>query len=181
VLGRIADVESVEILLANVDEDSYGHRLRTAALNALVETGDPRGFDPALRYAAYGHHDHLRTTAIRVVGRWGILKPYRDTARKALIGWLGDPQSGAVHAAIDALAGIDDAESREALARLRGASLSKETRAVLDGALARMDGVADRSRPADRLAEEITTVRDDLAELGEAITEWESHYATVDP
>ena len=177
-LPRIHDEESILILLDKVHSDSYGQTVRRAALEGLIEFGDPRGLQPALHYAAYGQHSRLRPRAIRAVGRLGVLPDLGDQAREALIGWLSDPQRRTVRAAIDALAIIDDSESRAALEGLRHAALDGETRATLQNALGRMDGKPDALGPTQMLERAVRTLKGALSELSDRVDELESHQPT---
>lgn len=177
-LPRIHDEESISILLEKVHTDSYGQTIRGAALDALAEFGDPRGLEPALQYAAYGQHSRLRPRAIRAVGRLGVVPDLGDEARDALIGWLSDPQRRTVRAAIEALAIIDDSESRAALGGLRHAALDGETRATLHDALGRMDGKPDEFGPTQMLKQAVQSLKDALSDLSDRVDELESHRPT---
>ena len=114
----------------------------------------------------------------RAGGRLGGLPDLGDQAREGLIGWLSEPQRRTVRAAIDALAIIDDSESRAALEGLRHAALDGETRATLQNALGRMDGKPDALGPTQMLERAVRALKGALSELSDRVDELDEQQHT---
>lgn len=91
--------------------ESQHDKVRSAALRALATLDDKRGLDLGMQYAAYGHVDRSRPTAIDTVAK--LAKHDKDRAVEFLLELLSDPESRSRSAAGSALAEIGDARAIE--------------------------------------------------------------------
>jgi aminopeptidase N len=128
-LAALKAKEQVDLIASLVDFDSRNDEVRNAALRALADLDDARGLDFGMKYAAYGHHDRSRPTAINVVGR--LAGHDKDRAVDFLIKMLDDPEARTVNAAGAALADIGDMKAEP---RLQAMSESDHDPAVRERA-----------------------------------------------
>ena len=103
-LARHQAADHAELIVKLVDFPSQHDQVRSAALRALADLDDKRGLDLAMKYAAFGHIDRSRPTAINCVGR--LAKHDKERAVEFLVKLLEDPESRSMGAAGSALADL---------------------------------------------------------------------------
>lgn len=126
-LAALKCKDQADAIVALVDFSSHNDQVRNAALRALADFDDPRGLDLAMRYAAYGHMDRSRPTAISVVGK--LAKHDQPKAVDFLIALLDDPEQRSVNAAGAALAEVGDKKAEPRLRQMMTSSPDPELRA----------------------------------------------------
>ncbi len=116
-LAKLEAKDHADLLIDLVDFESQHDDVRRAALSALADLDDPRGLDLAIRYAAYGHMDRSRPTAIRAIA--DLAEHDRDRAVDVLLGLLDDPMSRPARAAGGAIADLGDERAKAPLERMK--------------------------------------------------------------
>jgi hypothetical protein len=135
-LGDVYSYDATALLIENTTKDSYTDQIRIAALEALALTESPEALDVQLAFAAYGNPERTRPVAIRGAAALARVEDgRRDEVRRALVGWLRDPQDRAVSAAIAGLARIADAESLAALRNFAAGGVKPHHRLEAEDAL----------------------------------------------
>jgi HEAT repeat protein len=173
-MGRIRSFDAEDLLIANADKDSFYNQIRSAAIAALAKRNDPKAFEIAYKYAAYGHDDRLRPVAIRALGRLARNNPSRrDEVRAALARWLTDPQDRSLMAAIEALADMADAESQSLIRQRLAGAIKPDIRHRAEDALARARPEAE-SETMESLRKQVRELREKLYDLAGAIDRIES-------
>lgn len=121
--------EVIQVLLVNANKSSWRDQIRTAAIEALGQLGDPRGIKPATELASYGQPFRSRSTGIEALAKLGREdEPSRDEIRMFLITLLHDPQERASRAAISALGELRDEKAIPDLEKLANSSAPKDQR-----------------------------------------------------
>lgn len=105
-LASLKVTEQTDLIAQLVEFKSQHDKVRNAALRALADLDDPRSLDLAIKYAAYGHVDRSRPTAIGIVGR--AAKHDKDRAVNTLLALLNDPEPRSISAAGNALVTLRD-------------------------------------------------------------------------
>src|SRR5205823_2250902 len=96
-LARSQAAQAYEEAMAGLSRDSFNEVIRAGALEALGETGDPRGLEVARAWCAAGRPERARNAAVTALGT--LLRENRSqlTPRQAreyrefLVALLGDP------------------------------------------------------------------------------------------
>ena len=132
-LGATKSAEAYDGLVKLLGVPSWREHIRASALTGLGELRDKRSLDIALRYAAAGNANQVRTAALRLLGRIGSDEPrafnlIAETAGKAF--WSGDLNLAT--AAGDALISLGDPKGLVVLEEIsRNSGISDRLKARL--------------------------------------------------
>lgn len=132
-LGATKSAEAYDGLVKLLGVPSWRDNIRASALTGLGELRDKRSVDIALRYAAAGNANQVRTAALRLLGRIGSDEPrafslIAETAGKAF--WSGDLNLAT--AAGDALISLGDPKGLVVLEEIsRNSGISDRLKARL--------------------------------------------------
>jgi aminopeptidase N len=143
-LGRFEDrrSEAAPLLLRALAQPSYLEEVARAAIKALAELGAPESFAQALRLARYGSPQPLRADAMLALAVYAAHAgdpARRKEARRALEGYLDDPDFEVRLKVPAALAELGDPAAIPALRRSLRAEVQDEQRRPREDALRELE------------------------------------------
>ncbi len=169
--GQEVSDEVINTLLACAQKPSRGDVIRSAAVAALGDLGDPRGIDAALALAEYGQPYRSRPAGVAALGRLGQKGERRAEIRRALLALVSDPQNRTADAAVAALGVLGDEEAIPDLERFAGGVAPENRRRAARDAVAAIRRKQGETAVLDSLrsrVEELEKARERLErKLGE--------------
>ena len=136
-LAALKADDQADLIVEMVHVPSQHDQIRQAALRALATLDDPRGFELARQYSAYGQMDRSRAAAVECIGRLG--RHDRDDAVDYLIALLDDPEWRTAQAAARALTDLGDERGVAPLERLSQSHPDQKYRETLTELLASLN------------------------------------------
>jgi aminopeptidase N len=136
-LAALKAVGQADLIVELVPVPSQHDQVRQAALRALAALDDPRGFELAKQYSAYGMMDRSRAAAVECIGKLGRHQP--DDACAYLISLLDDAEWRTAQAAARALAELGDERGVAPLQRLSQTHQDQRYRATVAELLASLN------------------------------------------
>lgn len=108
-LARLKVEDGYTILKSGLKIDSWQHRVRTSAMNALVDLEEPRVYDDLVKFSKDPYHRDVRASAIRAMGRLsGSIERFQRETLDLLSDYLMSSSSTIRLAAISGLAALGD-------------------------------------------------------------------------
>ena len=112
--------EIVSVLLEKANGQSWGNRVRQAAVAALADMGEVRGLEPAMKLAGYGGPFRARGTGIEALGKLYLVADdgQKKQIREFLADLTDDPQDRHALGAIRTLGAMGDEQAVAPLQRV---------------------------------------------------------------